>query len=76
MYKGDLTKEEALKAMEKGEKVCREGFSPKEYVWIDDAGKIRSEEGYYFNDWWYEIEPTMDKFNTDDKTFYLYKGSE
>jgi hypothetical protein len=70
MYKGNLTKEQAYQLMIEGKKVCREGFSSKEYVCIID-GHIKDESGYYFEEWWTDIEPTMHK--TDDKTFYLFK---
>ena len=70
MYKGNLTKQEAYDLMMKGHKVWREGFSSEEYLYMDRVGKIKSEEGYNFAEWWNQIEPTMHK--TDDKTFYLF----
>lgn len=71
MYKGNLTKQEAYKLLLEGHKVCREGFSSDEYLYME-RGVIKSEEGYDFSEWWLVIEPTM--YKQDDKTFYLYKG--
>lgn len=59
--KYDLTKTEALTAMREGNKVSREYFGPDEYIYIDDIGHIRSEEGFPFENWWANIEPTIGK---------------
>lgn len=60
MTKGNMTKKEALDAMKAGHKVTREYFGVDEYIFIDmDAGCIRSEDGYCFDEWWTEVEPTI-----------------
>ncbi len=59
MIPGNLTKEEALIAMQKGHKVTREYFGKDEFIHMPFGSAIMSEEGYNFNDWWKNIEPTL-----------------
>jgi hypothetical protein len=59
MIKGNLTKSEALTAMRDGHKVLREYFSSEEYVFMNESGTIMSEDGYNFEEWWKNIEPTI-----------------
>ncbi len=60
-----MKKSEALEAMREGNKVTREHFSSDEYVYINEYGKIMSEDGFQFREWWDEIEPTIPKTSED-----------
>lgn len=71
MYKGNLTKKEALELLKQGKKVCREGFSSKEYIYMD-GNTLKFEDGVYVMEWWRKIEPTFSQ-PEDGKAWYLYK---
>lgn len=58
-----ITKEEALTALKEGRKVTRQYFGKDEHIWMDESGTIRSEEGYDFTDWWYDVEPNIQGTN-------------
>ncbi len=59
MIAGNLTKKEALIAMQNGHKVTREYFGKDEFLHMPYGSCIMSEEGYNFTDWWRNIEPTL-----------------
>lgn len=65
-----MTKDEAYIAMQDGKKVSREYFSFNEYIWMDDKGVIRSEEGYNFTEWWNKTEPLLDNGNKNPWTIF------
>ena len=71
MVKGNMTKDQAYKALLEGKKVCRSGFSRDEYIYMEGQ-TIKSEEGYNFNGWWRDIEPTFWK-SDDNLDWYLFK---
>lgn len=40
-----MTKNQAYKSMQEGNKVCNEHYSPEEYVFINENGLIQAEDG-------------------------------
>lgn len=45
-----MTSEEAYKEMEKGNKVTHKYFSSNQYLYLDNKGVIRDEEGYNWSE--------------------------
>lgn len=74
MYKGNLTKEEALQALKNGEKVGREYFSSDEYIHIVN-GAMMFEDGILVMEWWNHVEPSFSQ-PEDGKAWYIWKESK
>lgn len=51
-----MTKDEALEKMKQGFKVSNEYFTSDEFLYMKN-GVITSEDGYNFNDWFFNIRP-------------------
>lgn len=49
-----MTKDEALEKMKQGFKVSNEYFTSDEFLYMKN-GVIMSEDGYNFNDWFFNI---------------------
>lgn len=43
--------------MLQGHKVRQEYFTKEEFLYIDERGVVMSEDGYDFNDWFFNITP-------------------
>lgn len=50
-----MTKDEALAKMKQGFKVSNEYFTSDEFLYMKENGVIMSEDGYNFNDWFFNI---------------------
>lgn len=50
-----MTKDQALEKMKQGFKVSNEYFTSDEYLFMNASGEIISEDGYNFNDWFFNI---------------------
>lgn len=50
-----MTKDEAHAAMIAGHKVANQHFATGEYLFARVTGTIMSEDGYNFNDWFFNV---------------------
>lgn len=50
-----MKKDQALEKMKQGFKVSNEYFTSDEYLFMNASGAIISEDGYNFNDWFFNI---------------------
>lgn len=50
-----MTKDEALEKMKQGFKVSNQYFTSDEFLYMKENGVIMSEDGYNFNDWFFNI---------------------
>lgn len=50
-----MTKDEALEKMKQGFKVSNRYFTSDEFLYMKENGVIMSEDGYNFNDWFFNI---------------------
>ncbi|EDV1300498.1 hypothetical protein AAC69_002584 [Salmonella enterica subsp. enterica serovar Hadar] len=50
-----MTKDEALEKMKQGFKVSNQYFTSNEFLYMKENGVIMSEDGYNFNDWFFNI---------------------
>lgn len=50
-----MTKDEALGKMKQGFKVSNQYFTSDEFLYMNENGVIMSEDGYNFNDWFFNI---------------------
>ena len=50
-----MTKDEAKAKMKQGFKVSNECFTSDEFLYMKENGVIMSEDGYNFNDWFFNI---------------------
>ncbi len=50
-----MTKDEALEKMKQGFKVSNQYFTSDEFLYMKEDGVIMSEDGYNFNDWFFNI---------------------
>ena len=50
-----MTKDKALEKMKQGFKVSNQYFTSDEFLYMKENGVIMSEDGYNFNDWFFNI---------------------
>ena len=50
-----MTKDEAQAKLKQGFKVSNEYFTNDEFLYMKENGVIMSEDGYNFNDWFFNI---------------------
>lgn len=50
-----MNKDEALEKMKQGFKVSNQYFTSDEFLYMKANGVIMSEDGYNFNDWFFNI---------------------
>ncbi|NCC17207.1 MAG: hypothetical protein EOM28_12960 [Clostridia bacterium] len=50
-----MTKDEALEKMKQGFKVSNQYFTSDEFLYMKENGVIMSEDGYNFNEWFFNI---------------------
>ena len=50
-----MTKDEAQAKMKQGFKVSNQYFTSDEFLYMKENGVIMSEDGYNFNDWFFNI---------------------
>ena len=50
-----MNKDEALEKMKQGFKVSNQYFTSDEFLYMKENGVIMSEDGYNFNDWFFNI---------------------
>lgn len=64
-----MTKDEALEKMKQGFKVSNQYFTSDEFLYMKENGVIMSEDGYNFNDWFFNIRKG-EEWKLDDWSVY------